>query len=210
MRLLTAPLLLLVALATGCTTPPEIKQALNAKDQAYVENQRLMSQYRELVRNINERHRTWYRFVQTRLKLDLAVQWATTDPKVAEVPDDQVAQDDAQLLGPEVVSLLNDMRLQQLPVRKDPNGQVVFRAGTKTMNELLQQIPELIARVEQMVEKDSSLSVSADMTVFDKYRTNVDALRRINAMIKHYLEIDVTLDPTQVQSLADTVSALRR
>jgi hypothetical protein len=101
------------------------------------------------------------------------------------------------------------MRLQQLPVRKDPNGQVVFRAGTKTMNELLQQLPELIARVEQMVEKDSSLSVSADVTVFDKYQTNVQALRRINAMIKHYLEIDVTLDPTQVQSLADAVNTLR-
>ena len=65
--------LLLLALTTACTTPPEIKQALNAKDQAYIENQRLVSQYRELVQNINERHRTWYRFVQTRLKLDLAL-----------------------------------------------------------------------------------------------------------------------------------------
>jgi hypothetical protein len=64
--------------------------------------------------------------------------------------------------------------------------------------------------VEEKVEKDSGLAASADMTVFDKYQTNVQALRRINAMIKHYLDIDVTLEPGQVQSLADTVNTLRR
>ena len=31
----------------GCATPPEVKQALVAKDQAYAENERLMQQYRE-------------------------------------------------------------------------------------------------------------------------------------------------------------------
>lgn len=209
MRSLAASLLMLT-LAAGCTTPPEIKQALNAKDQAYVENQRLMSQYRELVQNINERHRTWYRFVQTRLKLDLAVQWATTDPKVTAVPDDQLAQDDAELLGPEVVASINTMRLQGLPERKGSGGRSVFQAGTKEMNTLLQELPDLIALVQEKVEKDSGQATSADMTVFDKYQTNVQALRRINAMIKHYLDIDVTLEPGQVQSLADTVSTLRR
>jgi hypothetical protein len=202
--------LLLLALTTACTTPPEIKQALNAKDQAYIENQRLVSQYRELVQNINERHRTWYRFVQTRLKLDLAVQWATTDPKVAAVPDDQLAQDDADLLGPDIVGFINTLRLQGLPERKGSGGQSVFEAGTKEMNTLLQDLPGLIALVEEKVEKDSGLAASADMTVFDKYQTNVQALRRINAMIKHYLDIDVTLEPGQVQSLADTVNTLRR
>ena len=208
MKFLAAPLLL-IALATGCTTPPEIRQALSAKDRAYVENQRLMSHYRELVRNINERHRTWYRFVQTRLKLDLAVQWATTDPKVAEVPDDQLAQDDAELLGPDIVGFINKMRLQGLPERKGSNGRPSFQAGTKTMNLLLEQLPDLIALVEEKIEKDSGQG-AADTAVFDKYQTNVEALRRINAMIKQYLEIDVTLDPGQVQSLADTVSTLRR
>ena len=209
MRSFAVPLLLL-ALATGCTTPPEIKQALNAKDQAYVENQRLMSQYRQLVQNINERHRTWYRFVQTRLKLDLAVQWATTDPKVAAVPDDQLAQDDADLLGPDVVGFINKMRLQGLPERKGSGGRSVFQAGTKDMNTLLQELPELIALVGEKVEKDSGQAASADMTVFDKYQTNVQALRRINAMIKHYLEIGVKLEPGEVQSLAESISTLRR
>ena len=60
------------ALLTACATPPEIKQALAAKDQAYAENERLMQQYRELVSNITTRHLQWYRYVQTRLKLDLA------------------------------------------------------------------------------------------------------------------------------------------
>ncbi len=52
----------------GCTTPPEIKQALIDKDQTYAENQRLMQQYRELVGNVTQRHQQWYRYVQTRLK----------------------------------------------------------------------------------------------------------------------------------------------
>jgi len=209
MRSFAVPLLLL-ALATGCVTPPEIKQALNAKDQAYVENQRLMSQYRQLVQNINERHRTWYRFVQTRLKLDLAVQWATTDPKVAAVPDDQLAQDDADLLGPAVVDFINKVRLQGLPERKGSGGRSVFQAGTKDMNTLLQELPERIALVEEKVEKEAGQAASADMTVFDKYQTNVQALRRINAMIKHYLDIDVTLEPGEVQSVAESINTLRR
>jgi len=209
MRFLPA-LLVLAAAAAGCTTPPEIKLALNAKDQAYAENQRLMSEYRELVQNINERHRTWYRFVQTRLKLDLALQWATSDPKVADVPNDQVTQDDAELLGPDLVGFVNQMRLQGLPERKGPDGQSVFRAGTKTMNSLLEQLPGLVALVEEKVEKDAGQSSSADMTVFDKYQTNVQALRRMNAMIKQYLDIDMTLEPGEVQSVADTVNTLRR
>jgi hypothetical protein len=209
MMFLAAPVLL-IALAMGCTTPPEIKQALFAKDQAYVENERLMAEYRELVRNINERHQIWYRFVQTRLKLDLAVQWATTDPKVPQVPDDQLAQDDAELLGPDIIAFINKVRVQGLPERKGPNGQPVFQAGTKTMNAFLEELTDLIALVEEKIEKESAQAASTDMTIFDKYQTNVEALRRMNAMIKHYLDIDVTLDPGQVQSLADSLNSLRR
>jgi len=43
--LLVAPSLVCI----GCTTPPEVKQALIDKDQAYAKNERLMQQYRELV-----------------------------------------------------------------------------------------------------------------------------------------------------------------
>lgn len=194
----------------GCTTPPEVKQALIDKDQAYAENDRLMQQYRELVGHVTERHRQWYRYVQTRLKLNLALQWATTNPKLADVGDAELAKDDADLLGPEAMTLINEIRLKNLPERKDPTGQVVFQAGMGDMNNLLQKLPELVGRVEQRVEKDSQASSKVDLTVFDQYRTNVEAVRRINAIIKQYLDIDVTLPRNEMQSIAEAVRTLRR
>lgn len=194
----------------GCATPPEVKQALIAKDQAYLENQRLMQEYRELVGNVTSRHQQWYRYVQTRLKLNLALQWATTNPKLTDVPDPDIASDDADLLGPEVVALVNDVRLKNLPERKGPAGQVIFHAGTGDMNHLLQKLPEMIGRVEAHVAKDSAASSEVDTTAFDHYRTNVEAVRRVNAIIKQYLDIDVTLSRGEVQSLAEGVRTLRR
>lgn len=194
----------------GCATPPEVKQALVAKDQAYAENQRLMEQYRELVSRVTERHQQWYRHVQTRLKLNLALQWATTNPKLADVADTELAKDDAELLGSDVIAFINDIRLKNLPDRKGPNGQIVFQAGTGDMSNLLQKLPELLSRIEQRVTKDSQASSTLDLTAFEQYRTNVGALRRINAIIKQYLDIDVTLPRDEVQSIAEAVRTLRR
>ena len=205
--------LVIVALSLvglGCATPPEVKQALIAKDQAYIESQRLMQEYRELVENVTSRHHQWYRYIQTRLKLNLALQWATTNPKLTDVGDADLAKDDADLLGPEVIALINDIRLKNLPERKGPMGQVVFHAGSGDMNNLLQKLPELIGRVEQRVAKDSAASSMVDGTAFDQYRTNVEAVRRINAIVKQYLDIDVTLSRNEVQSLAESVRTLRR
>lgn len=194
----------------GCTTPPEVKQALIDKEQAYVENERLMQQYRELVGHVTERHQQWYRYIQTRLKLNLALQWATTNPKLTGVDDVELAKDDAELLGAEVSALINEMRLKNLPERKGPTGQIVFQAGTGDMNNLLQKLPELIGRVEQRIEKDSQASSTVDLTAFDHYRTNVQAVRRINAIIKQYLDIDVTLPRSEVQSITEAAQAPRR
>ncbi len=194
----------------GCATPPEVKQALVAKDQAYAESQRLMEQYRELVSHVTERHQQWYRHVQTRLKLNLALQWATTNPKLADVADADLANDDAELLGPEVIAFINEIRLKNLPDRKGPNGQIVFQHGTGDMSRLLQRLPELLSRIEQRVTKDSQASSTLDLTAFDQYRTNVGALRRINAIIKQYLDVDVTLPRDEVQSIAEAVRTLRR
>lgn len=210
---MTAARILLVVLAlvvAGCATPPEVKQALIAKDQAYLENERLMQEYRELVGNITARHHQWYRYVQTRLKLNLALQWATTNPKLTDVPDTDLATDDADLLGPDVLALVNTIRLKNLPERKGPTGQAVFHAGVGDMNHLLQKLPELIGRVEERVAKDSEAASAVDMTAFDHYRTNVEAVRRINAIIKQYLDIDVSLSRGDVQSLAEGVRTLRR
>ncbi len=169
-----------------------------------------MQQYRELVSNVTERHQQWYRYVQTRLKLNLALQWATTNPKLTDVADPELAKDDAELLGPEVIALINEIRIKNLPERKGPSGQVIFQAGMGDMNNLLQKLPELIDRIEQRVTKDSQASSTVDLTAFDQYRTNVEAVRRVNAIIKQYLDIDVTLSRNDVQSLAEGVRTLRR
>ena len=78
------------------------------------------------------------------------------------------------------------------------------------MSNLIQKIPELITQVEQRVAADSQTPSAVDLTVFDKYRTNVEALRRINGIIKQYLDIDVTLTRTDTQGLADAVRQVRR
>lgn len=205
-----AAIFIALLVSVGCATPPEVKEALVAKDQAYVENEQLMQQYRELVSNVTARHQLWYRYVQTRLKLNLALQWATTNPKLTGVADAELTKDDADLLGPEVIAVVNDMRLKQLPQRNDHTGQIVFLAGTGDMTNLVQKIPELLSRIEQRVAKDSPLSSTLDLTAFDQYRTNVEALRRINGVIKQYLDIDVTLPQEDVQSLADALRTIRR
>ena len=210
MRMLRICTWMICASLAACTTPPEIKQALAAKDQAYAQNEQLMQQYRELVGNITTRHLQWYRFVQTRLKMDLALQWATTNPNRSDVPDADLAQDDADLLGAKVIAVINEMRLKSLPERKGPNGQPIFQAGVGDMSNLIQRLPELITQIEQRVATDSQASSAVDLTVFDRYRTNVAALRRINGMIKQYLDIDVTLNASETQGLADAVRQVRR
>jgi hypothetical protein len=129
---------------------------------------------------------------------------------LTEVVDADLAKDDADLLGIEVVALINEIRLKNLPERKGPTGQILFQAGIGDMNTVLQKLPELIGRVEQRVAKDSQASSTVDLTAFDQYRTNVQALRRINAIIKQYLDIDVTLSRDDVQSLAEAGRTLRR
>ena len=210
MRMLRIAGLLIFASLAACSTPPEIKQALAAKDQAYTENEQLMQQYRELVTDVNSRHQQWYRYVQTRLKLDLALQWATTNPRLTDVPDTTIAEDDAGMLGADVLAVINTIRLKSLPERKGQNGQPVFLAGSGDMSNLIQQLPELIARVEQRVSADSNIPKAVDLTAFDRYRNNVEALRRINAIIKQYLDIDVTLSRSDTQSLAEGLRTVRR
>ncbi len=126
-----------------------------------------------------------------------------------DVPDADLTKDDADLLGPEVIAVVNAIRLKSLPERKGTNGQPVFLAGSGDMSNLIQQLPELIARIDQRVAADSRASSTVDLTAFDKYRTNVEALRRINAIIKQYLDIDVTLSRADTQALADAVRQVR-
>ena len=79
MNLFVGSLLLLV-IVPACTTPPEIKQAVVAKDVAYAENARLMTIHREFLESIDTRYWYWYRYAKKLALLDQAMKWATTDP----------------------------------------------------------------------------------------------------------------------------------
>ena len=48
-----------------------------------------------------------------------------------------------------------------------------------------------------------------DLSAFDHYTTNVAGLRRINSMIKQYLDIDVTVRREDVKELADAIKAVQ-
>ena len=207
-RLFTAGLLL--GLLSGCATPPEVKQALVAKDQAYQQNAQLMDQYRELLENVNHRFSYWQKLIETRLKLSLALKWATTDPIPSDAPEKQQlrAETAANELGSEVVKLINEVRLAELPARSGPNNQPIFTKGTGTMSGLVQTLPGLVALIDASVEKSYQAEVRPlDTSAYDDYRTNIAALRRINATVKEYLDIDVTVKPEDIRQLAEAVKA---
>lgn len=212
-------LVALTLMCVGCATPPEVKQALIAKDQAYAENARLMDIHRELLLNIDQRYSYWYQYTKQLALLNLALKWATTDPGSTE---------DAARAGlvsatikefgkdPEVRSALikaiNSMRLKDLPERKDAQGMVVFEKGRADMNSLIREIPTLIGAIQKNVEterKADEKNKPTDYSGFDDYQTNLAALRRINGMVKQYLDIDVTIHREDIQQLSESVKALR-
>lgn len=211
-RIFTAGLLLCLLSGSGCATPPEVKQALVSKDQAYQQNAQLMEQYRELLENVNDRFAHWQRLIEPRLKLSLALKWATTDPFPADVAEKQQlrAEEAAKQLGPDVVKLINDIRLAELPMRSGPNNQPIFTKGKGAMSGIVQALPGLVALIDASVEKSYQAMVRPlDTGAYDDYRTNIAALRRINATVKEYLDIDVTVKPEDIRELAEAVKAAR-
>jgi hypothetical protein len=222
-------LILAVSLLVGCATPPEVKQSLVNKDQAYAENKRLMEQYRELVMNINQRYGQWNRFIENSLLMNQALRWATTDPD----PEDAGAVTiDAELFGLEepetkppseaelrrlkhgekILTQINKIRLKGLPERKDEKDVVIFKKGgaSNTMDHLVENLPSLVAAINEKVEADQeAFANDIDMSPFDDYQTNLAALRRINQMIRNYLEIDLTVKSEDIQELAEGVRSLR-
>ncbi|HSL02469.1 MAG TPA: hypothetical protein VK901_02885 [Nitrospiraceae bacterium] len=215
----------------GCATPPEVKQALVAKDQAYAENARLMNIHRELLVAVDTRYWHWYRYAKKLALLNSGLKWATTDPEVPEnavekltkagMPLDQ-AREQASLNYVSVVKLetvgqnkklltvINRMRLEGLPERRGKDGQVVFEQGHGDMNKFVQAIPELIEEINGHVEAEfREENKATDYSAFDDYRTNLAALRRINGMIKRYLDIDITVKRDDIRELADSVKALQ-
>ncbi len=202
-----------LALLVGCATPVEVKQALATKDQAYGDNQQLMEQYRALVESANSRYINWHRYLKQLEMLDLAVEWATTNPEPSGGEAGAKYADIAKtVLGDKIVGLVNEIRLKKLLPRKGSDGKEIFSEGKNEgdMTRLVQRLPGLVMQISEKADADaSSLTKQLDLSAFDEYRTNVEALRRLNAMVKRYLDIDVTVKRDDVKQLADAIKTLR-
>ncbi len=220
MHVLALLSVVLVTLTSGCTTPPEIKQAVAAKEVAYAENARLMTIHRELLESIDTRYWYWYRHAKKLALLNQALKWATTDPEPETGKSEasyvfatrlslQNKSEEAPAKVNSLIALINRVRLKDLRQRKLEDGTVVFEAGHGDMNKLVHAIPEMIEDINKNVEAEFAKdNQAADYSAFDDYQTNLAALRRINGMIKRYLDIDVTVKREDVQQLAESVKAL--
>lgn len=205
----TRPLLLFCAVALiafcGCATPPAIKQAVTSLDDGYGENLKLMRQYRQLVEKNTLRYQQWTVYVENRAYLNLALLWTTTNPSGGN----DVVEEVGKRLGPKIIGLVNQNRLNGLPVRSDPNA-VVFQAGTNDMTHLVQALPALVNAVRDKVAADYGPRFRMDLRAFDDYEKNVSALRQINAVIKRYLDIDVTVRSEDVKDIAESIRDLTK
>lgn len=194
---------------TGCATPPPVKQALVDIDNGYLENLKLMQQYRQLVENINEMHYSWYRYTNQRLLLDLTLKSITQDPWGNDATKIDIT---AELLGDDLLGVVNELRFPGLTAQKDSKGIVRFEAGKPENNavKMVKRLPEIVNRVVEKGDKDYKKVITGDMSHFDAYLTNVSALRQINGTIKRYLNIDVTITPKDVSEIANSIRQLRQ
>ena len=111
-----------------------------------------------------------------------------------------------------LIHAINSMRLKDLPERKDKQGTIVFEKGRGDMNSLVREIPTLINVIHAQVEAERKTEENTrptDYSGFDDYQTNLAALRRLNGMVKRYLDIDVTIDKADIRQLSESVKALR-
>jgi hypothetical protein len=212
-------LVALSLICIGCATPPEVKQALIAKDQAYAENARLMDMHRELLVNIDQRYAYWYQYTKQLALLNIALKWATTDPgstdesargALVSATIKEFGQDQDRRSA--LIKVINSMRLKDLPERKDKQGTVVFDKGRGDMASLVREIPTLIAVIHTHVDAERKIDAQnkpTDYSGFDDYQTHLAALRRINGMVKRYLDIDVTIDREDIRQLSESVKGLR-
>jgi hypothetical protein len=203
------PCVATLAWLTGCATPPPVKQAVASLDTGYAENVKLVRQFRDLAQQNTLNFRQWTLYVQNRAYLDLALRWATTDPRVPTIADADYTDASNERLGPRVVTLVNQLRLKDLPARAGSNG-AVFAAGTNDITHLVEGLPALVNAVRAQVLAANEPNFKMDASAFDDYVTNVNALRRINALIQRYLDIDVTVRPADIKEIADSVRALAK
>ena len=201
----------LVLILVGCATPPAVKQAVVNLDNGYDQNLKLMKQFNALAEQNTLRYKKWVLYVQNRAYLDLALLWATSDPKVPDIDPQEFTQSSLKRLGPEVIRVVNQIRLKDLPARTTPNNpSPVFTAGSGDMTQLVEGLPALVIAVQKKVLADNEPSFRRNTSAFEQYEANVTSLRQINAAIGRYLEIDVTVRPEDINSIADSVHTLTK
>jgi len=198
-----------LAFLAGCATPPPVKQAVASLDDGYAENLKLTTQFRDLAQQNTLRFKQWTLYVQNRAYLDLALRWATTDPKVPTISDQDYTDESRDRLGARIIAVVNQLRLKDLPARGGTTGPV-FAAGTNDVTHLIEGLPALVNAVRAQVTVTNEPRFKTDLSAFDEYNTNVAALRRINALVKRYLDIDVTVHPGDIKDIADSVRALAK
>jgi hypothetical protein len=204
----TAGIVLCLFALAGCATPAPVKQALVDLDQGYAENLKLMRQHRQLVENINERHRYWHRYTQQRLLLDLALKSMTQDYWRGDAEKADVT---AERLGDGLRKVVNELRLGGLPEQKGADGTTRFEAGRpgNTAGKMVERLPEIVNRVTDKVDADYRAAVGGDLTHYEVYFANVSALRQVNATVKRYLDIDVTITPKDLSEIAGSIRKLQ-
>ncbi len=202
-------LLASLALLAGCVTPPEVKQALVSLYQGYADNASLMKQYQKLTQGYDDRTRYWTLYVKNRNELDMALIWATTDAQRPGITPEDYADETRTLLGPNVMKLVNQVRLAGLPARTGTNAtDLVFEQGSCDINKLIQGLPALVNEITRHTAAEYDATVVHSSTPFDDYNAKVAALRRMNDAVKRYLNIDVTVKPADVKDIADSVKTL--
>jgi len=192
----------------GCKTPPEVKQALVSMDQGYADNVKLMRGYQQVYQGFKERHKYWTLYVKEHAKLDLALRWATTEPQPPGVSKQRYADVSRDILGPNVVALVNRYRLKDLAPCAGPDGSEVFSRGTNTIDALVEAMPAFVSAITAQSTAEYDATVKNDTSAFDDYAAKVATLERINEAIERYLSIDVTAKPEDVKSIAGSIHSL--
>jgi hypothetical protein len=206
--LFMAGVLSCLLVGAGCKTPPEVKQALVSLDQGYADNVRLMRGYQQLSQNFKQRHKYWSLYVKERTKLDLALRWAATEPQPPGVSKEKYAAVSRDILGSNVVALVNRYRLKDLAPCQGSDGSEIFSRGTNTIDALIEALPALVHAVSAQSVSEYQATVKNDTSAFDEYADKVAALRRINEAIERYLSIDLTVKPEDVRNIAGSIHSL--
>jgi hypothetical protein len=105
---------------------------------------------------------------------------------------------------------VNPLRLDGLPARGGSlPAHPAFQAGTNEMTHLIQGLPALIRAVTKRASDEYDQTVKLDLRPYAKYEKDVQALRQINAVIKQYLDIDVTVRQEDIKEIADSIRGLQ-